>query len=115
MNLHIHLMEISFTLIAFSLIVAFTCSVNWIYTGIALALSPFASITYYYFKFNYFEYIIAVIFFAIVGTLTYACYVFEQREKMNIIQMENIKLMNEELKNILMNLPEGVVLVNNSN
>ena len=29
--------------------------------------------------------------------------------------MQNIKLMNEELKNILMSLPEGVVLVKNSN
>jgi hypothetical protein len=36
----------------------------------------------------------------------------ELRDKNTYLQMETVQRMNEELKNILINLPEGIVLIN---
>lgn len=47
-------------------------------------------------------------------TLIYSTYTSEYRGKLTFIQMGNIQRMNEDLKSILMNLPEGVILINNS-
>lgn len=44
--------------------------------------------------------------------LIYATYNFESRDKHNFIAMKNIQQMNEEFKNILMTLPEGIILLN---
>ena len=48
-------------------------------------------------------------------TIIYATYIFENRDKLRFVQMKNIQQMNEELQAILMNLPEGIVLVNKEN
>lgn len=40
----------------------------------------------------------------------YSAYQNESRAKTEFIQMSQIKKMNDDLKNILMNFPEGIVL-----
>jgi hypothetical protein len=67
---------------------------------------------YYAFKFNYFDLLNAFTEVLIVIVLSYSSRRMEYGEKINIIQIEKIKQMNEDLKNILMTLPEGVFLIN---
>ena len=54
----------------------------------------------------------SVIVALILCLLIYSCYVMELRDKNTYLQMETVQRMNEELKNILINLPEGIVLIN---
>lgn len=54
----------------------------------------------------------SVIVALILCLLIYSCYVMELRDKTTYLQMETVQRMNEELKNILINLPEGIVLIN---
>jgi hypothetical protein len=44
-----------------------------------------------------------------------ALYKIEKRDKMELLQFAQIRQMNEELKSILMNLPEGIILIKDDN
>ena len=48
-------------------------------------------------------------------TLFIALYKIEKREKSELLQFTQIRQMNEELKSILMNLPEGIILIKDDN
>lgn len=48
----------------------------------------------------------------ILVVVIFAIYLQEKREKIMIISISQVKQMNDELNNILMNLPEGIVLIN---
>ena len=52
--------------------------------------------------------------FIIASTMIYlfmALYKIEKRDKSELLQFAQIRQMNEELKVILMNLPEGIILI----
>ena len=52
--------------------------------------------------------------FIIASTMIYlflALYKIEKRDKTELLQFAQIRQMNEELKSILMNLPEGIILI----
>ena len=56
--------------------------------------------------------------FVIANTLIYlfiALYKIEKKEKSELLQFAQIRQMNEELKSILMNLPEGIILIKDNN
>ena len=44
-----------------------------------------------------------------------ALYRIEKRDKTELLQFAQIRQMNEELKSILMNLPEGIILIKDDN
>jgi hypothetical protein len=44
-----------------------------------------------------------------------ALYKIEKRDKTELLQFAQIRQMNEELKSILMNLPEGIILIKDDN
>ena len=44
-----------------------------------------------------------------------ALYRIEKRDKTELLQFAQIRQMNEELKSILMNLPEGIILIKYDN
>ena len=47
--------------------------------------------------------------------LILALYRIEKRDKTELLQFAQIRQMNEELKSILMNLPEGIILIKDDN
>ena len=56
--------------------------------------------------------------FVIANKLIYlfiALYKNEKKEKSELLQFTQIRQMNEELKSILMNLPEGIILIKDNN
>ncbi len=61
--------------------------------------------------YGYFDYITTPIFFNTLIFLFIALYKIEKRDKTQLLQFAQIRRMNEELKTILMNLPEGIILV----
>jgi purine-cytosine permease-like protein len=77
-------------------------------TGITVA----ATLTYYTIMFNYID----IVTMSILGNslifIGIALYKQEKRDKMEFLAYKQIMQMNEELQNILMNLPEGIILIN---
>ena len=61
--------------------------------------------------YGYFDYITTPIFFNTLVFLFIALYKIEKRDKTQLLQFAQIRRMNEELKTILMNLPEGIILI----
>jgi c-di-AMP phosphodiesterase-like protein len=61
--------------------------------------------------YGYFDYITTPIFFNTLIFLFIALYKIEKRDKTQLLQFAQIRRMNEELKTILMNLPEGIILI----
>jgi hypothetical protein len=56
--------------------------------------------------------------FVIANKLIYlfiALYKNEKKEKSELLQFTQIRQMNEELKSILINLPEGIILIKDDN
>ena len=65
--------------------------------------------------YGYFDYITTPIFFNTLIFLFIALYKIEKRDKTQLLQFAQIRRMNEELKTILMNLPEGIILIKDEN
>ena len=61
--------------------------------------------------YGYFDYITTPIFFNTLIFLFIALYKIEKRDKTQLLQFAQICRMNDELKTILMNLPEGIILI----
>lgn len=71
--------------------------------------------SWFAFKYSYFSVLDIIIKLAIVVVLTYATYMAEWRCKEMVIKMEDINRMNDELRHLLVSLPEGIILINNNN
>lgn len=74
-----------------------------------------ASFVYYSLRFHYLDFITISIVCTTMFFVIYAIYKTEFRDKSELIGLAEIRRMNEELKNILMGLPEGIVLINEKN
>ena len=88
------------------------CNANWILTLISTLITCTVTIVYYsvllgYTDYNTYFIVANALFFVFI-----ALYKTEKREKAELLQFAQIRRMNEELKSILMNLPEGIVLIN---
>ena len=88
------------------------CNANWILTLISTLITCTFTIVYYSILLGYTDY---NTYFIVANALFFvfiALYKTEKREKTELLQFAQIRQMNEELKSILMNLPEGIVLIN---
>jgi hypothetical protein len=61
--------------------------------------------------YNYLDYITISLVSSTMLFVIYAIYKSELRDKSELIGLAEIRRMNEELKNIFMGLPEGIVLI----
>ena len=73
---------------------------------------PNRLLTYYSIMFNSVDFITITLVSNSVIFMVIALYKVEKRDKSELLQFAQIRRMNEELKSILMNLPEGIILIN---
>ena len=85
---------------------------NWMYTAISMYIVFIITLTYYSIMFAYVDYVTISLLSNTIILLTFLLYKMEQRDKMEFLSLKQILQMNNELKSILMNLPEGIVLIN---
>jgi hypothetical protein len=85
---------------------------NWILTAISMFLVIIITLTYYTIMFKYVDFVTITLLSNTFIFLIICLYKMEKRDKMEFLSYIQIKRMNEELKNILMNLPEGIILIN---
>lgn len=70
-----------------------------------------ATMIYYKIKYDHYDIYIVITLIFVQSMLTFSTYQLESKDKMMFLQMKNIQMMNDELKSILMEMPEGVVLI----
>lgn len=91
------------------------CNARWLFTAISMLITVITTLTYYKLYHNFGDVVTTLIVALILCLLIYSCYVMELRDKNMYLQMHTVQRMSEELKNIFINLPEGVVLINEEN
>ena len=96
-----------------AMIFGILCNACWILTAISVLITVIVTLTYYSVIFNYVDFITISIVSNSMIFMVIALYKVEKRDKTELLQFAQIRRMNEELKSILMNLPEGIVLINN--
>ncbi|CDW81024.1 pas domain s-box protein [Stylonychia lemnae] len=87
---------------------------NWIVTLIGMLINFAFTCGFYIHFFGQFDYSLHWLLFATVIVSALTCYLFEKRLKLQFIQLQQIKNMNEELKQIFDKIPEGILLFNES-
>ena len=97
------------------MIYSIICNANWMVTTGFLAVSLAGSFVYYTLMYKYVDFITIAVVSSTMFFVIYAIYKSELRDKTELINIAEIKRMNEELKNILMGLPEGIVLISEKN
>lgn len=98
----------------FYLIVGLITSSRWIYTTISMLLITIGTCVFYGYMINLTETTSIMNFIVQTVLACYSVYQNESKGKSEFIQMEQIKKMNGDLKNILINFPEGIVLYDES-
>ena len=87
----------------------------WLLTVASVVSTVIAFLIYYAVVFKYIDF---VTIFVIANSMIYlfcVLYKMEKRDKSELLQFAQIRQMNEELKSILMNLPEGIILIKEDN
>ena len=110
-----HAMVQSIASLILALLFGFMCNARWLFTGISMLITVITTLTYYKLYHNFGDVMTTLIVALILCLLIYSCYVMELRDKNMYLQMHTVERMNEELKNIFINLPEGIVLINEEN
>ena len=105
----------SITSLILALLFGFVCNARWLLTAISMLITVITTLTYYKLYHNFGDIVTTLLVALILCLLIYSCYVMELRDKNMYIQMHTVQRMNEELKNIFINLPEGIVLINEEN
>ncbi len=97
------------------LIYSIMLNANWIVTSITLFLAVVSAFVYYTIFYEYIDFVTISIVSTTMLFIVYTLYKNELKDKSQLLFMTEIKRMNEELKNILMRLPDGIVLINENN
>ncbi len=84
---------------------------NWILNACCMILVIMITLTYYSIMFAYIDIVTISLLSNTIIFITIALYTIEKKDKMEFLAYKQIMQMNEELKSILMNLPEGIVLI----
>jgi hypothetical protein len=86
-------------------ILGILCNANWIFTTIALLITTSAAIFYCCYYYSFKDPLTFLLLSLIFFTLIYSMYVKERSEKSMIIQVAQSQQQNEDLQNILLNVP----------
>ena len=84
---------------------------NWMLNACCMILVIMITLTYYSIMFAYIDIVTISLLSNTIIFITIALYTIEKKDKMEFLAYKQIMQMNEELKSILMNLPEGIVLI----
>ncbi len=84
---------------------------NWMLSAVSMILVIMVTLTYYSIMFSYIDTVTISLLSNTIIFITIALYKIEKKDKMEFLAYKQIMQMNEELKSILMNLPEGIVLI----
>jgi len=84
---------------------------NWMLSAICMILVIMITLTYYSIMFSYIDTVTISLLSNTIIFITIVLYKIEKKDKMEFLAYKQIMQMNEELKSILMNLPEGIVLI----
>jgi c-di-AMP phosphodiesterase-like protein len=84
---------------------------NWMLSAVCMILVIMITLTYYSIMFSYIDTVTISLLSNTIIFITIALYKIEKKDKMEFLAYKQIMQMNEELKSILMNLPEGIVLI----
>lgn len=96
-----------------TMIFGLLCNANWILTGVSVAITVFTTLTYYTIKFKYVDYVTFSVVLTTMLFYLFALHKIEKRDKTELLSLAQIRRMNKDFKSILMNLPEGIILINN--
>ena len=97
------------------MIYSIICNANWMLTTCFLVFSIAGCFIYYTLMYHYVDYITISIISSTLVFVIYAIYKSEFKDKSELINLAEIRQMNEELKNILLRLPEGIILIKEQN
>ena len=100
-----------FTVMIFGIL----CNACWLLTAVSVIFTVIVTLTYYSVVYKYVDYITISVIANSMVFLFLALYKIEKRDKTELLQFAQIRQMNEELKSILMNLPEGIILIKDDN
>lgn len=84
---------------------------NWMLSAVCMIVVIMITLTYYSIMFSYIDIVTISLLSNTIIFITIALYKIEKKDKMEFLAYKQIMQMNEELKSILMNLPEGIVLI----
>ena len=84
---------------------------NWMLSAVCMILVIMITLTYYSIMFSYIDTVTISLLSNTIIFITIALYKIEKKDEMEFLAYKQIMQMNEELKSILMNLPEGIVLI----
>lgn len=90
------------------------CSVSWYLTALSLLITNATSLIYYSGRFHFTDTSTITLVSVIMCLIVFMVYVNEKKVKAMFIQMAQIQLLNEELRAILNNLPEGIILIDDA-
>ncbi len=110
-----HAMPSSIAGLFTSMIFGILCNACWLLTAVSVIFTVIVTLTYYSVVFQYVDYITMSVIANSMIFLFLALYRIEKRDKTELLQFAQIRQMNEELKSILMNLPEGIILIKDDN
>ncbi|CDW74528.1 multi-sensor hybrid histidine kinase [Stylonychia lemnae] len=83
---------------------------RWILTCPAMIATTVGKVSYYAIDLEINDYTVMIQFVVNLGLLCYASYATELGLKTQLIQIAQIRKMNDDLQNILLNFPEGIIL-----
>jgi c-di-AMP phosphodiesterase-like protein len=84
---------------------------NWMLNSLCLIIVIISSMTFYSIMYEYVDSVTYALLANIMIFIAIALYKIEKKDKLEFLAYKQIMQMNEELKSILMNLPEGIVLI----
>ncbi len=85
-------------------------STVWIYSAVAMMVTFIVTIVFYSVMLDLNETTVIMQYLVTTLLTVYCAYQSEYRIKNEFLNMNEIKKMNEDLQNILLNFPEGIVL-----
>ena len=94
----------------FYMILGMITNARWIYTLISQFILTLTTLMIYGLHFKCIDYQGYIQMSSIALFMVYACYSTEYKMKHEFLQLHHIKAMNDDLTNLLINLPEGIIL-----
>lgn len=85
---------------------------NWIFSCVAISIYTGLSIFYFIYYCNFADGVTLSLIIILLLAVVSQTFFTERKEKSYLVQMAQIQKMNDDLKNMLMTMPEGIVLIN---
>ena len=91
-------------------LLAYLLNFRWFITSLSIITTSFILLVYYWLYMHFRDLTNFTALIGMISGLIYASYIHERNLKLSFLQLHQIKTMNEELKRIFDEFPEGIVL-----